>query len=96
MALPKLTGDNPEKVELTKDAWTLVAENVNAAKLNSDFNATQLVFMTYLKTGDSPPIGLTVPKWSIPAAGVRFEDSATARDLYVFPKTQNAEITIEV
>ena len=29
MALPKLTGSNPETVTITKDAWELVAQNVN-------------------------------------------------------------------
>lgn len=96
MALPKTVGSNPETVTITKDAWTLIANDVNVAKITSKFGKTQLVWITYIKIGNNKPTDLDIPKWKMPANVLEFEDSLTSRDLYLYPVDKDAKITIEV
>lgn len=96
MAIPKVTGDNPVQETIPKDVWSLIAEDVNVAKIHSNFDKTQTVWMTYVKTGDAAPTAFNAPMWSVPDDFIHFEDSATSRDLYLFPVNTAADVTIEV
>ncbi|MHA1379304.1 MAG: hypothetical protein ACTSRG_13050 [Candidatus Helarchaeota archaeon] len=96
MALPKTVGSNPETITITKDIWTLIANDVNAAKITSKFQKTQLVWITYIKVGSDEPVDLNIPKWKMPSNDLEFEDSLTARDLYLYAVDKDAKITIEV
>lgn len=95
MAFPLTQGSNPESGTLTKDGWRLVAQAVNTAKVNNDFGADQIVYVTYVNTGDAAPVGLNVPKWKIPSDFVQFDDGITARDIYVYPVDADAAVTVE-
>lgn len=95
MALPKTTGSNPESATLTKDVWTLIAQNVNACKISNKNSAID-AWWTYKNYGENAPTDLTVPKWKIGEDELLFQDGITARDVYVYPIGANMTIEIEV
>jgi|WetSurMetagenome_2_1015567.scaffolds.fasta_scaffold23308_4 hypothetical protein len=95
MALPIAPGSNPESATLTKDAWTKVAAGVNAAVIHNNFGSNTLVWYTYKTTGDTAPSGLTGVKWPFNGDKIEFADSVQARDLYLYPVGETADITVE-
>lgn len=96
MAFPLIPGDNPETEIVTADQWNLVAQGVRAAKVHNLYQSEQLAYITYLKAGEAAPITLeSVPYWKIPESYAEFKDSITPRDLYVYPVSTDAKITVE-
>jgi len=95
MALPATPGSDPQKATLTKDVWTLVAQAVNVAKINNNFGANKTVWFTYVKTGNAAPTNLTGVKWPFSDAVLTFTDNVTARDLYLYPVGETADVTME-
>ncbi len=95
MAFPLSAGANPFTGTLTADTWTLVATNVLWATINNDYNADQLVYLTYTLVGDAAPVGLSVPKWLLSDDYDPFDGAATARNIYLYPVGKDAVVTVE-
>ena len=101
MALPLSAGSVPEIATVTKDVWTKVAGNVNLCAITSNSRDSLIIWFTYVNVSGTAPSGKNIPRWRVGWDEVSkdrrtvFQDSVTARDIYVLPDGEDASIYVE-
>lgn len=96
MALPLVTGSNPEEATVLQGEWTKTHSNVNVGVVKHKSRDTTDLKLTYLAHGTDAPTNLTdQPTWEVTTPSLRVVDYTTARDIYVWAVDAEADIIVE-